>query len=107
MAIVIFDLHDLQDEKHPLFLRKCWSVCAVGSNYAHLFFEAPPQTRITLGAYDFYLRPSIQKSKAGLRQDSNQLYFFISVIMDAFCEPGRDQQAEQPNHLVKPPCNLA
>eukprot|EP00983_Pelagomonas_calceolata_P107660 1159371-Pelagomonas_calceolata.AAC.2 len=30
-----------------------------------------------------------------LRQGSNQLYYFIPDVMDAFCAAGRDQQAEQ------------
>ena len=79
------DLNDLQDEKHSLFLCNCESVCAIRNNYAHLFFEASPQTRISLGASGFYYSEvSNEDVFQFLSQESNQLYKFISDIMDVF-----------------------
>eukprot|EP00983_Pelagomonas_calceolata_P111147 1159755-Pelagomonas_calceolata.AAC.1 len=96
MAIVIFVTCMMCKLRNSIFSFAIVIVCAVRNNYAHIFFEASPQTRISLGASGF---EDIQF----LRQDSNQLYYFISdIIMDVFfCESGGGQQAEQSNHLAK------
>eukprot|EP00983_Pelagomonas_calceolata_P085917 1156651-Pelagomonas_calceolata.AAC.1 len=53
----------------------------------------------TLNAIGLAMRASFKF----LRQDSNQLHYFVSGIMDVFCAAGRDPQAEQSNHLAEGP----
>jgi len=92
----VCDLQDLQDEKHALLLCKCEEVCALRLKYAHLFFEVSPQTRVSLGPDGFYYSEVCNADIQNfLRDDSNQMQFFLSDIMDIFCE------AEQSNYLAE------
>jgi len=90
------DRNDLQDEKHAIFLCKCDRVGALRSKFAHLFFEISPQTRVSLGSSGFYYSEvSNADVHVFLRDDSNQMQFFLSELMDSFSE------AEQSNYLAE------
>jgi len=90
------NLQDLQDEKHILFLCNCDRVCALRHKFAHLFFEVSTQTRVSLGDGGFlYSEVCNADIHNFLRDDSNQMQFFISEQMDIFCE------AEQSNYLAE------
>eukprot|EP00983_Pelagomonas_calceolata_P011496 371295-Pelagomonas_calceolata.AAC.1 len=69
-----------------------------------LFFETSPQTRVSLslsGLYFSEIASSNEEARRFLEQDSHQMYYFLSDIMDVFCLAGRDQQAEQSNYLTE------
>ena len=97
------DLQDVQDEKHALFLCNCLQICALRAKYDHLFLGASSQTIVSLGANAGFFYSEISNSDIlrFLEQDSNQMYAFLSDIMDVFCGAGRDQQAEQSNYLAE------
>jgi len=66
------------------------------SKFAHLFFEISPQTRVSLGSSGFYYSEvSNADVHVFLRDDSNQMQFFLSELMDSFSE------AEQSNYLAE------
>eukprot|EP00983_Pelagomonas_calceolata_P059910 1146135-Pelagomonas_calceolata.AAC.8 len=70
--------------------------------YARLFCETSPQTRVPLGPTSLlYSEVSIEDVHHFIEQDSNQMYYFLSEVMDIFCVAGRGQQAEQSNHLTE------
>ena len=97
-------LQDVQDEKHALFLCNCEEVCALRAKYDHLFLGASSQTFVSLGTNGFYFSEIGNEDVTRfLEQDSNQMCFFISEIMDYFGRAGSDQQAEQSNYLAEGP----
>eukprot|EP00983_Pelagomonas_calceolata_P012912 412151-Pelagomonas_calceolata.AAC.1 len=55
----------------------------------------------TLHAFAYCSEVSNEDVFQSLRQGLNQLCCFISDIMDVLCASGRDQQAEQSNHLAE------
>ena len=96
------DLQDVQDEKHALFLCNCQEVCALRAKFDHLFLGASSQTFVSLGNTGFYYSEICNSDITRfLEQDSNQMCFFLSEIMDVFCDAGSDRQAEQSNYLAE------
>ena len=79
------DLQDVQDEKHALFLCNCQEVCALRAKYDHLFLGASSQTYVPLGTNGFNFSEICNSDITRfLEQDSNQMLYFISDIMNFF-----------------------
>lgn len=84
MAIVICVICMTCKTGNISFSFKFVIVCTLETN-AHLFFDTSPLARISLGASGFYyFEVGNEDDFQFLRQDSNQLYYFISGIMNFF-----------------------
>ena len=105
------DCRDTQDEKHVLLYCKDARVCALRQKYAFLFDGLFATLQALANEFQPFLSMFHQVSNQDvfdfLNQPNNQLFTFISELMDVFMLAGSVQQADKLTiwFKVKPHCN--
>jgi len=95
------DLHDIQDEKHVLFLCPCLEMCYLRGRFEEQFADCTGRTYIgDTGAF-YFDNIGAEDVKLFFLKQTYKLFLFLSETMDTFCLAGSVQQAQQSTHLAE------
>jgi len=95
------DLHDVQDEKHVLFMCPCLEMCYLRRRFEEQFADFAGRTYIEDTGAFYFDNIGAEDVKLFLLKQTYKSFLFLSETMDIFCSAGNVQHAQQSTHLAE------